>query len=1464
MVKPKTMSGIIADNSGVRREKNSTFNGAINSITINNVGGENDIAAVKTDLTEVKTDMTAVKTDMTAVKTDLTAVKTDMTAVKTDLNEVKTDMTELKQHDDDFDTEFTKHIARSDNNFSIDNIVTSGNEFVKCINKLNFTLNVIRKYEKKIKKQGNYSSVLRPIFETKYTDNEVSIDGYVAITTIEPVSSSSNKLEYIYFWEPDATNDNKTQWVDTLLNDQRYKAAIYNETNELREKYPDQLNFYVINWYEWSGGVKVTISSCIPDILKPGGPWIRILAGVNITPYFSSITSVDLIPQSYKKYLGQLQDAFNNYIKTDYNPSFGTIYQFGEDNNFYKLLVVSSEDYPQWNDKRIADSYIPGSNIDMPTIIFNINAELNRNYSGMSEGEIVIVQYAVGATYYTGVVKMLRIEGYGGLCYQIQSINIHELFPTSVSMTGDVAIQGNLNILRYDGEKVISTDNTRKVTSFHDKVGINQHPYEVEGLLDIDNLTQQTVLDLFNTFVPYSVNSTDIIQVINDLPSKLSSSILDLFGQGKSLFDYKNQCTVFSVPIKAILTKDDISIIHTDGLVVSNGTNAGTVTGLGKSIITSDYSFTRLQQVVKEINQMAPEFENANDSSFVFSFLGILQSLDKKSYMKSARAIIDSDRLIFVITYLDVTTIMNDDSTGKPLLNVMNYMSKEYRFVNYVSLLFKDTTTESGFYDASGNLAKDDKGNILLQRSIQKNEYFSDRLGLLPESYIVATDYDDLSYVLNEDKLQWNSHDFTDIWNNSVNVKDISDHLRRQRNKMYNNAINSTNILSFFWNSFVRVICSNIITVGIGVNKRTLVIDYGFYLNTLLNQSLIVKGDNTISGNFFVNDSNNNNIFKVDNVKKTITNMYKVGIGMDEPSTILDIKDTTVSDILSQLDAGTQQYNLLNKIATELRAAAADASFNDTTDFGKIIDQVYTDLDIEQTIDNYTCLYKLNMDTMLAKDILVCRHWLYPGWDGKAFGNIQDATNKFSLKTLKKISSDILNEDMIYDNCTILRFFSFVFGWKFIRILGLKIGDNMYLLGSGTNVQNFGLRPDSNTNITTSITNGIRSNMMNNRIYTYLKNITTIVNDVESLNELRKLDIESKDIPITSFILTIDSSDIKKITYQDISLNEDLTSVVVGDIINIPNFDDYNIAAKYKNFWIVFDNKKYQDNMSINSFNVITYEDLYTDYVTAIKCMDVSGTIITLLCTERRIQDIIKPSLSVEGDAKITGDLLVTNKASGEHYVSIDPDNHFMGIGTDERFINYQDRVYTTTSNMYAGRHNVNISYDTYPVMVVERIREFPENDLSGNLESFRSYSTLTAKRRSKLYEFSDLVAKANEYNEQFKADHPSDAVSHMKYGPDISFEVCDGTDRTVELGQIGMNIDTMEDNGHLRGGFSVHVFDPQGNDKASKSTKRGIMYVDNSSTLFVNQISLNGGVLSSDSSGTNLYWNGKKLVTED
>lgn len=46
------------------------------------------------------------------------------------------------------------------------------------------------------------------------------------------------------------------------------------------------------------------------------------------------------------------------------------------------------------------------------------------------------------------------------------------------------------NTLNYNDGSIMTTDNARRVVSFNGNIGINQHTSEVNGLLDIDNLTQ--------------------------------------------------------------------------------------------------------------------------------------------------------------------------------------------------------------------------------------------------------------------------------------------------------------------------------------------------------------------------------------------------------------------------------------------------------------------------------------------------------------------------------------------------------------------------------------------------------------------------------------------------------------------------------------------------------------------------------------------------------------------------------------------------------------------------------------------------------------------------------------------------------------------------------------------------------------------------------------------------------------
>jgi hypothetical protein len=171
----------------------------------------------------------------------------------------------------------TDNIKASDNNFSIDNVNTITKEYINCVNKLNFTTNLINEKKGEILGAGEYASVLRPIFENKYTDNAVIINGYIVVASAEPI-------KMIHFFEPDSNWDNKQ---NNIWNVYREKCETdgYNRFNELRSKSPKKTQFYVLIPYDWELGVKIAFFLYTPDILdKTGKEWIKIVSGFNLTP----------------------------------------------------------------------------------------------------------------------------------------------------------------------------------------------------------------------------------------------------------------------------------------------------------------------------------------------------------------------------------------------------------------------------------------------------------------------------------------------------------------------------------------------------------------------------------------------------------------------------------------------------------------------------------------------------------------------------------------------------------------------------------------------------------------------------------------------------------------------------------------------------------------------------------------------------------------------------------------------------------------------------------------------------------------------------------------------------------------------------------------------------------------------------------------------------------------------------
>jgi hypothetical protein len=1335
----------------------------------------------------------------------------------------------------DNNTQLKEHLETSDNTFSIDNVNTISQTFSEAINKLNFTKRLISEKKDEIIAAGNYSSVLRSIFDLKYGRVITGDDFDVWVFNI---NLSGDNLQY--FAE---SNDNfKNKLVSELPEPERSLILKINlKYNDSRMKLINQHNqevYYMLVFKNYISGIQLSIDMILPDILKPNN-YIIIGTSVIIGLKMPEIDSYVTVPTAFYTYLQQMENAFNTFSKIDYDSTVGTIYQFGTVSDFNKLLVVSSSDYSSWNGQLIINCYLPESNIDVPDIIRQINAELNLNYTGIHEDEIVIVSYVVGVTYYTGVVKMIVIQGYAGLCYQIISIDINKIFTPSVKITGDTEIQGNLNVLRYNGESVINTDNTRKVTTFHEKVGINQQAYEVNGLLDIDNLTHQVILDLIFELVPYSLNSYDVVQIINNTSSTGIGVSPDFTGIEEMfsyippmmnipvknpLFDYRNQVGVFSTVITATLKTTEIVIIHE----IPELTN----------IVDSPVFFNQISQIVKEVNQMSPEISTLNDPKIIFSFIMIVPDKNKKWYILYLRAIIRDNYLIFTMTYLDVTYLMVDMSYSKMLTNIFDYIGKQYRFLNYVTLLFQDPK----FFDASQKFQSEDFYNNILH-----NAYFSDRLNLIQkESYIFISELDfsnnvslkSTKYTYHESNPSWIGLSPSDVYNGDVQARVGSDTNEEQMATIYGYRTGAIFLTDYVWVSKLKISLINIVSL----NGSTYKIGCGVSLNTLLSQSLLVKGDNTISGNFYVNDSYDNAIFKVDNVKKIITNSYKVGVGIENPKSILHIKDTTVQDVLDELDLGMKQHNILNILINSLTTASAE------TEFKGIIDTTIP----EQTAASFAVVYKVNTETFLSGDMSVVCHYLFPYWEGKLIKNIVDYENSKILTIVKNFFTDILNNYLLFDGIIHPKMTDYKFGKKRARVTFFKniVTGDSYLLGIGTNILDY-LRINTNKNITTLMDSRDVAAGTVNAIY--LNKVSTselpVYNFIEWTNQLAIKKINNRQIKKRQFEIILDIT--KPLELQVGEMDDNY------QVINTQAYTDMvpNDKAKYISFYNCI-TKNYTDFKVSNSY-IVVYEDLHVNYFAACKYVEKFKQRFSLVCVEFSIQDCIIPTLNVEGDTRIIGDLLVTDQKTNTNFVSIDPIDKFVGINTDDRYI-YYDETVITGSNLYSAKHNMYVRNDHYPVLVSERTQEKqsdiqnPEvpTDPSNNLFSFDSYSSLTLKRNSDLYTFEEMVDFSQANNDIQRASDQNN-ITHTKYGTDITFEVSDKSGITQGLGAIKMTIDSMsQDNKILKGGFGVQVSD-------DGTAVRDIMYVDNSGTLFINKINLGGKLLSTDSLG-NLTWDGK------
>lgn len=204
-------------------------------------------------------------------------------------------------------------------------------------------------------------------------------------------------------------------------------------------------------------------------------------------------------------------------------------------------------------------------------------------------------------------------------------------------------------------------------------------------------------------------------------------------------------------------------------------------------------------------------------------------------------------------------------------------------------------------------------------------------------------------------------------------------------------------------------------------------------------------------------------------------------------------------------------------------------------------------------------------------------------------------------------------------------------------------------------------------------------------------------------------------------------------------------------------------------------------------------------------------------------------------------------------YVFIDPSTNFIGIGTNEQVIKYEDQYITTKNN---NLQHVSIKSKYYPNLVNTRIAESNDSKPHKNYY-FDQFSSSTMRRESNLYGFDEMLHKSEEASVEMG--------EVQRYGSDISFEITDKTKTTCEIGSVGMVIDRIDDeDGCVYGGFSVKTVPNIEKDGERDITKPGntIMYVSSEGLLYIQGIMLGSKLLSVKHEGDKemLYWGDKKI----
>jgi hypothetical protein len=1352
-----------------------------------------------------------------------------------------------------------------------DQIMDLLTSFKQTIYNINYLNKLITQHKDDIYANRNtrngYTDIITQLVNQKYiytvnnTDDNVNrTDFYIASLTTNIDNWGSDVLYYssrfptreniLYsdsYWKTIYPISDDYYIVNNITNiydiNRQSALSVINYLNECLSLNPNLTFMYQLDTREEPDGVVLVIRCLRHDILYPNDntKWLCISSSAKLTPIFKNATNYKNL-----KLLPDILPIINNMLKnleasqwSTNNNIIENIWEYSNISNIDNTVCLYSKTYTEWNNKPLSDLYIPNANANS-NIQKNMELLLNDLYfyfPSLEIGELALTSYNFNGIQ---ILSICKIDTYNGKnCVKIVNIDIAKLYEKN-TITGDTTIFGNVAFEKYDGY-LLRTDTVNNTIVINGKLGINKNISNIEGVLDIDNLS-------IDTFQIYFDKLTDIINISYNITNDIKEDVINnnTFTISNS---YLNDVVVFTVPV---LNKIEVSDIDFKYVPPNN---------ILKNKTFSRESFFKIQKIVNEINRMKHEINNYYDKkseNLVMSFVELLNDT-KYYYTCSLKAIIvnnvqeNKDKIYFVMTFTLSHDVMINTGYYQTYESTINSYSGLNKLINFATLVFEMPGISEKIL--LGNTASG------FTKYIQDSE-FSDRWEtnvLLRADELKHTDYihpDDLGIILfSEYAPEQNLQKFNDITLSGtdnkvaeIEILMIKDYLNR-----YSLQKNKQNFgIKYTWDHGITTAFVNLIEF----NNSQFFLSGSIELNKSLGLAIKSNGDNNINGNISVKDSlNNTTVFEVNTGEDKVVSMYNTGIGTEFPSTKLDIVDCGLTEILNTIKDMSKKYFAMNINLNSIQLIEPDdekihvtASQIDNC-IKNFINVSNFNTSIVQTKDDYFSFH-LSPTTNIPDDFKCIYCWLYRNWDDTKYTQINNENDKNSINNGIASIKNIFNHNYLFNEACGISVKDWIYGKKISIVRVVEINEIKYIFCNGTNLGNYNIKYNNNKNI---------SNFYDyiQHAHLYLQNIIYRLNTInpDTINNFKVandyFDIYTSSFPpslLTLKQIVVNFNDINSVIISDFNFN----TLETTNSISLKNITDMNIKNKYDS---LFKNIRtyYSNNGFIlifkNDYGIINYEDTNVDFVGLFYCLNYNTDTqtVTLLLIEKQINEIITTSLNIKGDLRITGDSYFYDQTTKTDFVSIDTSERFMGIGTNERWVNYSNN-YTTTTLKNLSKQNCIVSNNNYPVFTGERISEvLPTRDAYGeividdtilkNLALFSNKSCLTARRRSNFYTNLELIDLVKLYTTQDVFWGDPEKREKYYYGADISFEVMDKNQISKELGNIHMVIEGWGEINGFAPGFGVSVIDT--NNYTGASREREIMHVDNGGGLSIKTIKL-------------------------